>query len=177
MRFHRSFLFLLLGVALVVGLAVNTYPIPGPAPMTMGVRIPKGAPILPTSVERAEPPVLKFSEFNPREWLEQTHTWQNQHKPRQVTNWFIVNYQELTWRVDWDAERRPFTGFVIHHSAGNPLLMVDSLSTIGKERVYEPRYTKPWAQSYGDPLVWGLPVHSGHRFAGQEETFATYHYL
>lgn len=90
---------------------------------------------------------------------------------------FLSQSVDAKWaRVNWEAEAEPLRMIVIHHTAAPPGMIWQKLSEVERGRIYEAH----WKTGGKDPVVQGLPVHSGHYriVAGKKvEHFCTYHWI
>jgi len=115
----------------------------------------------PPEVKRGDPITFSVKEYNLKDWQEKTKLG--------ADFWFKI--QGNGWYVDWDADRKPFTTIVIHHSATDKDATSGQIEEIQKKNLYTSRY-----QSAIDPFVKGLPPRSGHVVNGKER-FIGYHHL
>lgn len=119
-------------------------------------------PLKPPEAKRGEPIHFSAKDHDVKEYLEKSNP--------AASVWFKVSGDR--WYIDWDADRRPFTTIVIHHSATGNDTTADQIEEIQKDRLYAPRYRS----ESKSPFVKGLPVHSGHVINGKER-FIGYHHL
>ncbi len=104
--------------------------------------------------------------------------WQQKSKAESAC-WFVRDNAK-TWHLDPDCERQELRELVIHHvfapaaRSADWKDVVEWLSELEEERLYEPEFANPNAST---PNLFGLPVHSGHIVEGSGETFAGYHHL
>ncbi len=122
-----------------------------------------GEAIKPPEVKRGDAVRLSRRMYNPKEYVDKTTVAANL--------WFELGEQYF-WFVDWDADRKPFTALVIHHSATSQDATADEIDKIQEERLYVPRYKSASTM----PFVKNLPVHSGH-VINDKERFISYHHL
>lgn len=113
-------------------------------------------------VKRGTPIHFLSREYDVKEYKEKSNP--------AASVWFKVDGDR--WYIDWDADRRPFTTIVVHHSATGNDTTTDQIEDIQKDRLYAPRYRS----ESKSPFVKGLPVHSGHVINGKER-FIGYHHL
>lgn len=119
-------------------------------------------PFKPPEAKGGEPIHFSMKDHNVKEYREKSDP--------AADVWFKVDGDR--WCINWDADRRPFTTIVIHHSAMGNDTTAEQIEEIQKDRLYTPRYRS----ESKSPFVKGLPVHSGHVMDGKER-FIGYHHL
>lgn len=97
------------------------------------------------------------------------------HASNTVTHWFRSD-GSLNWEAEKQERHIATDTIVIHHTASASSLSASELSSIGRERMYVPRF----ASSNPEPYVQGKIPSSGHyRIINghKTEVFYTYHWL
>lgn len=91
------------------------------------------------------------------------------------------------WSIDWNIERGPLKGIVVHHLGDETLeqLALTAPESLGRRiggHYKDADYARRYNSDDADPYVKGLPIHSGNvvRKKGEQdfsETFIPYHHL
>lgn len=140
----------------------------------------------PPSIESSDPLLLARDQYPLQDYVRKTDTIDaNSGEKLAGKAWFHEDPEG--WSIDWNAERGPLKGIVVHHlgdetleqlALSDPSVLARRISDTYKQSAYAPRYFSDNA----DPYVKGLPIHSGNvvRKAGEQdfsETFIPYHHL